>query len=377
MFYNYMLYPFLMPPIPNDLDRPPTLYSILESIVNYGTDDKTKIKDLAKEGRGTIFNFTYPLSNKISKEEFETNILNHFIERRIGFETVTMFRIKLNVKLNEIMPKYNKLFDSLDEWDLFKDGEIVEREQNFDGTTNNLTNQTNEKTSNTENSNTTTNNLTNQTTLNTQNQTTLNTQNQTTFNTQNPTSKTSSETTVVNADSNSSNTIENSSESDSSSTVDKRSSDTPQSELSNIQSASYLTNYEYDTTTNHAEDTSSSNGTAESESETTTNSNISESVTNNKTGTETTANTGTETTANTGTETTTNTGTVNEEGSIENVENAEQNTTSNTTDKNKTTEIIKRSPSDKLKIYLEFMENCQNIYTLIYKDLDCLFYQLI
>ena len=361
MFYNYMLYPFLMPPIPNDLDRPPTLYSILESIVNYGTDDKTKIKDLAKEGRGTIFNFTYPLSNKISKEEFETNILNHFIERRIGFETVTMFRIKLNVKLNEIMPKYNKLFDSLDEWDLFKDGEIVEREQNFDGTTNNLTNQTNEKTSNTENSNTTTNNLTNQTTLNTQNQTT--------FNTQNPTSKTSSETTVVNADSNSSNTIENSSESDSSSTVDKRSSDTPQSELSNIQSASYLTNYEYDTTTNHAEDTSSSNGTAESESETTTNSNISESVTNNKTGTETTANTGTETT--------TNTGTVNEEGSIENVENAEQNTTSNTTDKNKTTEIIKRSPSDKLKIYLEFMENCQNIYTLIYKDLDCLFYQLI
>ena len=38
-------------------DDPPTLYSIMQSIVNYGKQDKTKIKDLAEESRTTIFNF--------------------------------------------------------------------------------------------------------------------------------------------------------------------------------------------------------------------------------------------------------------------------------------------------------------------------------
>lgn len=103
----YMWYP----PLPRDCDLPPTVYSILESIVNFGKEDKTKIKDLALVGRTTIFDFDYPLSDKITKEEFECMILNHFLMRRIGFDTVTAFRIQLNVKLNEIMPLYNKMFD--------------------------------------------------------------------------------------------------------------------------------------------------------------------------------------------------------------------------------------------------------------------------
>lgn len=121
---------FWYPPIPTNCEKPPTVYSILESIVNFGEDDKQKIKDLAKYGRSTIFNFDYPLSEKITKEEFECMILNHYLMRRIGFDTVTAFRIQLNVKLNEIMPMYNKLFDLLYDNDLF--GEITKR----DGTDN-------------------------------------------------------------------------------------------------------------------------------------------------------------------------------------------------------------------------------------------------
>ena len=52
-------------------------------------------------------------------------ILNHFLMRRIGYDTVTAFKIALNVKLNEIMPIYNKLFDALDGWEIFNDGERV------------------------------------------------------------------------------------------------------------------------------------------------------------------------------------------------------------------------------------------------------------
>ena len=47
--------------------------------------------------------------------------------RRIGFETVTAFKIALNAKLNEIMPTYNKLFDVLNNWNIFNDGEEITR----------------------------------------------------------------------------------------------------------------------------------------------------------------------------------------------------------------------------------------------------------
>lgn len=130
MFYTpYIFNGYFMPfpPIPSNCDKPPTIYSILESIVNYGKDEKTKIKDLASAGRTTIFDFEYPLSEHISKEDFETMILNHYITRRIGFDTPTLFKIQLNVKLNEIMPMYNKMFDAINGWDIFKDGEKTSR----------------------------------------------------------------------------------------------------------------------------------------------------------------------------------------------------------------------------------------------------------
>ena len=109
--FNFLFAPY----IPANCDKPPTIYAILETIVDGDkdyNDDQTKIRDLAKLGRGKIFDFDYPLSNKIDKEYFETMILNHYITRRIGFDTVTNFKLHLMVKLNAIMPKYNLLFDN-------------------------------------------------------------------------------------------------------------------------------------------------------------------------------------------------------------------------------------------------------------------------
>lgn len=255
---NYFL-PF--PFIPANCEKPPTMYSILESIVNYGKDEKTKIKDLAKTGRTTIFDFDYPLTNKISKQDFESMILNHFLMRRIGFETVTAFRIQLNVKLNEIMPVYNKMFEALENWNIFEDGEITEKT----GTDNRTQNSTNESTNETENS------LTNSSTTATTN------------------------------------------------TSDRRNSELPQNQLEDLRNGSYVSNYNYDTESNSGQDKSQSQGTS----------------------------------------TSTN------------------NTTNNSTDKNIYNETIKRSPADKIAIYKEFQENLKSIYGMIFKDLECLFYQLI
>ena len=114
--------------------KPPTLYAIMNSIANYDVEEKTKIRNLAKATREKIFDFDYPLSSKVDKEDFECQILNHFIMRRIGQETFTAFQLFLENKLNEILPYYNTLFDSLIDYNLFNDGEVITRNRTDNGT---------------------------------------------------------------------------------------------------------------------------------------------------------------------------------------------------------------------------------------------------
>lgn len=255
-YYNglFMFYPFLPP----NCNLPPTIYTILESIVNPEVDlnepaPEVKIKDLAKAGRQIIFNFDYPLTSNISKEKFETMILNHFLERRIGFETVTAFRIQLDVKLNEIMPLYNKMFNALENWEIFNDGEVTTR--------------------------TGTDNRTSQSTNNTSNE-------------------------LTNHSTTSTNDVS-----------DRRNSELPQNQLEDLRNGSYVTNYNYDTNTNNGEDNSTSQGKSKAQN--------------------------------------------------------------NGTDTNEYNETITRSPADKIAILKEMQENIKSIYTMIFKDLECLFYQLV
>lgn len=218
-----------------DNHQPPTLYSLLESMC-YTKGISCKTIDIAKNTHEYVFDFEYTLSDKVDKAKFETDILNHFLMRRIGQETFTAFKLMLYNKLNEIMPFYNKLFDSLVGWDLFNDGEITER------TNNNI-----------------------------------------------------SETNTLN---NSKNNTENIS--------DRRYSDMPDDRLDDIRSGSYLTDYNYDTNQANSEDTTTGNAKS----------------------------------------------------------------TSNDIEK------ITRSPGDKMSIYREFINNKNNIYTMIYKDLSSIFYGL-
>ena len=113
----------------HDYPEPPTIYALLNSYVNYGKEpeNQKKISELAKYGRGMFFEESYPLTNLISREDFEVEILNHFLMRRIGFDTVTAFKIQLNVKLVSIMPVYNKMFEAMNGWELFNDGETISR----------------------------------------------------------------------------------------------------------------------------------------------------------------------------------------------------------------------------------------------------------
>lgn len=121
-------------------DRPFTIKQIMESLAPEGT----KTTDLATTTRTKIFDFSYPLTSNISKEDFECMILNKFIARRIGFDTYTAFKIQLNVKLNEIMPFYNKMIDAVGDWSIF-DGEEYTKTSNANTSTS-LNNESNNTT---------------------------------------------------------------------------------------------------------------------------------------------------------------------------------------------------------------------------------------
>lgn len=229
----YKVYPFIIPPAYPDYNLPPTLYRLLNSIVNFDEEEQTKIKNLAAAGREDIFDFEYPLSTHVEKEDFEVMILNHFLMRRIGYDTLNAFKIALNVKMNEIMPIYNKMFDMLDGWNIFNDGELTSRTVTDSGT----------------------NSLNNITT--------------------------------------------------SQNTSDRRYSDTPQQQLQNIRDGKYITDYNYDT------------------------------------------------------------------------DNGSVSSSSAGTDSRSTLESITRTPSDKMKLYKEFIENKKSIMTMIFEDLEPLFYGLV
>ena len=49
-----------------------------------------------------------------TREELNKKIIDHYKYREIGFETPWRFVDELNIRMNEIMPYYNQLFQSLD-----------------------------------------------------------------------------------------------------------------------------------------------------------------------------------------------------------------------------------------------------------------------
>ncbi|MBO7044023.1 hypothetical protein J6W34_05755 [bacterium] len=109
-------------------DDPPTLYSIMNSIVNFGRENPVKIKDLPEYARSTIFDFYYPsVGDNFNKQEFENIFLTHYMFRRINYDTLNSFKLHLMVKLTDIMPKYLKMFASLNEIDFKGTKETHER----------------------------------------------------------------------------------------------------------------------------------------------------------------------------------------------------------------------------------------------------------
>jgi len=82
-------------------------YAGLSESVGYNDVEKVIGDALPK-----IFDFDFPIFDENYREVLERKIIKHFYTREIGFETVGLWKLKLNTKLNEIMPYYNQLYNS-------------------------------------------------------------------------------------------------------------------------------------------------------------------------------------------------------------------------------------------------------------------------
>lgn len=99
-----------------------------------------------------IFDFDFPIWNEEYRHTLEKKILFHYYTREIGEETVALFKLRLQSTLLEVMPYFNKLYESADfdfspltNYDIMRKGAFTDDgtgEANSSGTGWNLFNDT-------------------------------------------------------------------------------------------------------------------------------------------------------------------------------------------------------------------------------------------
>lgn len=82
-------------------------YAGLDESVGY-----LSIGDVISRAREVVFDFDYPIFDENYRSVLETKILKHFYTREIGEETVGLWKLRLDARMNEIMPYYNQRYES-------------------------------------------------------------------------------------------------------------------------------------------------------------------------------------------------------------------------------------------------------------------------
>lgn len=79
----------------------------LTESVGYGD-----VENVLNDSWNKVFDFDFPIFDENYRPVLCKKILKHYYTREIGFETVALWKLKLNMMMNEIMPYFNKLYDS-------------------------------------------------------------------------------------------------------------------------------------------------------------------------------------------------------------------------------------------------------------------------
>lgn len=229
------------------------LRTICESVIDTYPTTIHNYAAIIEKARPIIFDFDYPIFDTSYKKILETKIIKHFFIREIGLETPALWKFYLDMKMNEIMPYYNQLYESQllkfnpfydkDIWTTHNGTSTEERQDNgkdntYRDKTNDVDTKINVTEEETENNNRTLDGTTNSTQ-----------------------SKTGS--------SDGTNDTKTTNYQDVTGENDHAYSDTPQGQLSLVKNYNYLTNYSYDTSESHTDgEGTNKNTVAESHTDT-------------------------------------------------------------------------------------------------------------
>ena len=75
------------------------------------SQDRDKIEEMIDAVSSEIIG-EYPIFDEKYRKVLNNKIIRHYYTREIGFETVGLWRFKLNTKMKEIMPYFNQLYES-------------------------------------------------------------------------------------------------------------------------------------------------------------------------------------------------------------------------------------------------------------------------
>lgn len=98
------------------------------------------VSSIIEAARPKIFSFPYPIFDEEYKPVLETKFIKHFYTREIGLETYGLWKLRLDEKMNMVMPYFNNLYEAarlkfnpLHDVDLFR---TFDRRANDEGTRN-------------------------------------------------------------------------------------------------------------------------------------------------------------------------------------------------------------------------------------------------
>lgn len=92
----------------------PVLQHTIEDglILRLASGEEPNIDDILLISAPKIFDFDYPIFDESYRIPLETKILKHYYTREISEETVGLWKLRLNDRMNMIMPYYNELYKS-------------------------------------------------------------------------------------------------------------------------------------------------------------------------------------------------------------------------------------------------------------------------
>lgn len=84
---------------------------ICESLAGYDESQGfDEVDAILRKSAPLVFSFNYPIFDSAYKLPLEMKILRHFYTREISEETYGLWKLRLQAKMNEIMPYYNQLY---------------------------------------------------------------------------------------------------------------------------------------------------------------------------------------------------------------------------------------------------------------------------